>query len=452
YYTKKITDLEDELRERIDELERELQRLRKELRDTLPPVYVNETGLPTIPRDSRGRGSTDDNMVWLDPFRTTVYSVAHFDSGSDLDFHLPYPTSAEEVSILSDDLWIAEKSYSTLFVNDTDGNEILNTTDPVTYYGGLEGQNITIQTSGASSSVRADRVTVVRLIDSFSWGESLSSGYFAVTSKTENEISYNQECIRVYWAFPESDSEGRAIQIDGSSIRVQDKDSSLYLDRGRHFEATEIGGVSLELRWLNTSTSRTFRIEFTRASHVETTEYYVIHDTEISISDTYPGSSYTANVHISQSGTANFEGMIVVKFLLTGMYADRQLDPHTLIIKRSDQSGSTEFWYDSVSRELRLTDISIDAGDSITFSLFWDWAGPTTPIVSLLVAEPLIVYSLILLTGFLGLLAFTDEKNVKSWKRWAGLAGIIAAIIAVLLLASGVGSVAAMLIVPGWGG
>ncbi|MHA2431730.1 MAG: hypothetical protein ACXADO_00690 [Candidatus Thorarchaeota archaeon] len=422
-----MSDLED----RIADLERELEQLRKRLGDSLPETYVNQSELPTIPHRNRG---LDDDLVFVDPYRTIVYDVKVSDSGADLAFHQPYPT-ADEVTVISDEIWIAEKSYTRLWINTTGGTELLNTTDPVTYYNIEWGYNITVQTSGASSSVRADRVTTVRLIDSFLWGENEDTGVFGHRSNIENDISYNMQNVRIYWAFPDEDNDGREVNVQGSSIEVWDDDNNLELDRGRHYEATEIGGVSLEVRWVNTTgttESRTYFIQFTRTSHVESESFYTVYDNDIAYSDAYGNAPFTTNVHHTQHGTANFEGKIIIRFDLTGRYAGEHLDVRTLIIKRSDTSLAQEFTYDSISNELRIVDQTVDAGESITYTLYFDWHDESSALYGLILGDPLVLYSLLLLAGFAGLFIYLSSTEEEKRRKYAGI--IIIAIDVVILV------------------
>lgn len=426
-----IMRLIDDLSDRMDEFEKELERLKKQ---TNPDVVTNQTTLPTIP--SRG-GGLDDDTLFIDPYRTIVYTVKVSDSGSSLTFSRPYPSTSDEVTVISDEIWIAPESYTRLWINDTAGagTELLNVSTDVTYYNIEWGFAISVQTSGASSSVRADRVTTVRLIDSFDWGWNRPSGLFAHTSTISNSISYNMEVVRCYWAFPTEDADGRDIQIDVASIEVWDDDNNLQLSKGRHYEATEAGGVSLEYRWVNTSgtsASRTIRIQFTRASLSQGESYYTVYDNDISIADTYGNAPFTTNVHHTQHGTANFEGKIIIRFDLTGRYNGEHLDIRSLIIKRSDTSLAQQYTYDSISNELRITDQSVGAGESITYTLYWDWYDEKSAVYELILGDPLILYSLLLLAGFAGLFIFLDAKSEEKRRKYAGI--IIIAVDVVILI------------------
>lgn len=414
----------------LSELERELERLKKQ---TNPDVIINQTELPTIPYGNRG---LDDDVLFVDPYRTIVYSVKVSDSGSALTFSLPYPTTSDEVTVISDEIWIAPESYTRLWINDTagSGTELLNVSTSVTYYNIEWGYAITVQTSGASSTVRADRVTTVRLIDSFNWGYNPDTGIFAHQSVIENDIAYNMENVRAYWAFPTEDSDGRDVQIDVSSIEVWDADNNLQLDKGRHYEATEAGGVSLEYRWVNTSgtsASRTIRIQFSRSSLTQSESYHTVYDNDISIADTYGNAPFTTNVHHTQHGTANFEGKIIIRFDLSGRYAGERIDVRSLIIKRSDTSLAQQYTYDSISNELRITDQSVGAGESITYTLYWDWYDEKSAVYELILGDPLILYSLLLLAGFSGLFIFLDATKEETKKK---IGGILIIIVDVLIL------------------
>ncbi len=417
----------------LSEMEREIERLRKH---TYPDVIVNQTELPTIPsRD----GGIDDDLVFIDPYETIVYSVKHSDSGKSMSFSKPYPSTSDEYTIISDEIWIAEESYDDIWINDTAGaGSVLLTTDaPVTYYNIEWGYAITVETSGASSSARASRVTTVRLIDSFNWGWNRDAGLFGHTSTIENEISYNMENVRCYWAFPQSDADGRDIQIDVASIEVWDEDNNLQLDKGRHYEATEAGGVSLEYRWVNTTgttASRTIRIQFSRFSLTQSESYHTVYDNDISISDTYDNAPFTANVHHTQAGTANFAGQIIIRFDLSGRYAGEHLDVRTLTIKRSDTSLAQEYTYDSISNELRITDQTVSAGESITYTLYWDWYDEKSAVYELILGDPLILYSLLLLAGFSGLFIYLDSTKEEKRRKYAGILIIIVDVIILVIV------------------
>jgi hypothetical protein len=426
--TNDLTDTIDDLQDEIDELKRELERLKKQ---TNPDVITNQTELPTIPsRD----GGIDDNVQFVDPYRTVVYTVnAAPASGSSIALYLPYPSSAEETTCIRDDLWIGG-SYTRIWINDTVGStELLNTTDAYAYFNLQYCYNATVETSGGDIII--NRIVDVRLIDSFDWGWNRDSGLFSHRSTIENELAYNMENVRIYWAFPYEDEDGVSINVEGSSIEVWDDDNNLQLDQGRHYEATEIGGIALEVRWVNTSGTteiRTYLIQFTRASHVETESYYTVYDTEISVSDTYEDAPYTVNVHHTSPGTANFEGKIIVRFQLSGQYAGKKLDVNNLYIKRSDSSLFQEFTYDSISNELRITDQSISAGESVTYTLYWDWYDEQSAIQTLILGDPLVLYSLLLLAGFAGLFIFLDATKEEKRRKYAGI--LIIAIDVIILI------------------
>jgi hypothetical protein len=421
----KLQSLEDD----IDELKRELEKLKK---DTGPSVTTNQTDLPTIPHTSRG--DIDDDIQFVDPYRTVVYTVnAAPASGSSIALYLPYPSSAEETTCIRDDLWIGG-SYTRIWINDTVGStELLNTTDAYAYFNLQYCYNATVETSGGDIII--NRIVDVRLIDSFDWGWNRDSGLFSHRSTIENELAYNMENVRIYWAFPYEDEDGVSINVEGSSIEVWDDDNNLQLDQGRHYEATEIGGIALEVRWVNTSGTteiRTYLIQFTRASHVETESYYTVYDTEISVSDTYEDAPYTVNVHHTSPGTANFEGKIIVRFQLSGQYAGKKLDVNNLYIKRSDSSLFQEFTYDSISNELRITDQSISAGESVTYTLYWDWYDEQSALQTLILGDPLVLYSLLLLAGFAGLFIFLDATKEEKRRKYAGI--LIIAIDVIILI------------------
>lgn len=431
-----LTPYEDRWSDEIEDLERRIRELEKQIHSD-NPVSINETELPYVSFGNRG---LDDNVQFVDPYRTIEFTTRVSGSGSDLSFYLPYP-SAEEVTVMSDEIWIAPVSYTRLWINDTVGaSELVNVSTDLTYYNVEWGYNITVQTSGASSTVRADRVTVVQLTDSFNWGWNRDSGLFAHTSTIENEIAYDMEVVRCYWAFPDEDADGRDIQIDVASIEVWDDDNNLQLDKGRHYEATEAGGVYLQYRWVNTSGTsaiRTVRIQFTRASLTQGEAYYTIYDGQIAYSDTYGDAPYVANVHHTQHGTANFEGKIIIKFSLSGQYSGEKIDVRSLRIKRSDTSLTQQYTYDSISNELRITDQSVGAGESITYTLYWDWYTEKGAIVNLFLGDPLILYSLLLLAGFSGLFIFLDATKEEKRRKYAGLIiiGIDVAILVIILVA-----------------
>ena len=431
-YIQELYDRLDDLEDRVQDLEREVERLKKQIHSD-NPVVINETELPFVPYS---RGGLDDDLVFVDPYRTIVYSVKVSDSGSDLAFSQPYP-SADEVTVISDEIWIAPESYTRLWINDTagSGTELLNVSTSVTYYNIEWGYAITVQTSGASSTVRADRITTVRLIDSFDWGYNSDSGIFGHRSLIENDISYNMQNVRIYWAFPETDNDGRDVQIDVSSIEVWDDDNNLQLDKGRHYEATEAGGVSLEVRWVNTTgttASRTYYIKFTRPSLTQGEAFYTVYDNDISISDQYDNAPFVTNVHHTQHGTANFEGKIIIRFDLSGRYSGEKIDVRTLRIKRSDTSLTQQYTYDSISNELRITDQSIGAGESITYTLYFDWYTEKGAIVNLFLGEPLVLYSLLLLAGFAGLFQVLSATKEEKKRRYAGI--LIIAIDVIILI------------------
>jgi len=436
-YIQELYDRLDDLEDRVEDLEREVERLKKQ---TNQDVVTNESTLPTIPsRD----GAIDDDLQFIDPYRTIVYSVRVSDSGSDLAFSQPYPTTSDEVTILSDEIWIAPESYTRLWINDTagSGTELLNVSTSVTYYSIEWGYAISVQTSGASSTVRADRVTTVRLIDSFNWGWNRPAGLFAHTSTIENEIAYDMEVVRCYWAFPDEDADGVAVNIEGSSIQVWDADNNLELERGKSWEATEVGGVSLEYRWVNTtgtSAIRTVRIQFTRASLTQSESYHTVYDGDVSIADTYDNAPFTAQVTHTQHGSANFAGKVIIRFQLTARYAGERIDVNTLRIKKSDSSGLQEFTYDSISNELRLTDVSISAGDSIVFSLHWDWYDEKSAVYELILGDPLVLYSLLLLAGASGLFIVLGSTKEEKKRRYAGILIIaVDVIILIVILVAG---------------
>jgi len=77
-----ITRLIDDLSDRMDDLERELAKLKKA---TAPDVVVNQTNLPTVPHDTRG--TLEYDTLFVDPYLVTVYDLLTFKTGSDLDFY-----------------------------------------------------------------------------------------------------------------------------------------------------------------------------------------------------------------------------------------------------------------------------------------------------------------------------------------------------------------------------
>jgi len=437
-YIQELYDRVDDLEDRVDDLERRIKELEKQIHSD-NPVVVNETNLPCIPRDSRG--TLEYDTLFIDPYLVTVYDLLTFKSGSDLDFYLIYPSTSDEVTVIEDWIHIEETSYTRLWVNDTVApSELLNTTDAVGPFNLEYGYNITVQTSGASSSVRADRTSTVRLIDAFNWGESTQTGIFATTSKIENDLGFeDMSNVLIRWAFPTEDSENRDVDIDMSSVQVWDHDNNLELDRGRHYSLDE-SSVIMELRWLNVSESRSFRIQFERERDVETEEYFVVRDNDISISDQYGNAPFTTNIHFTASGRAFFEGKIIIRFDLSGRYAGEHLDVRSLIIKRSDSSLSQQYTYDSISNELRITDQSVGAGESITYTLYFDWYDEKSAVYELILGDPLVLYSLLLLAGFAGLFIFLDATKEEKRRKYAGMIIIgIDVVILVVVLVAGAG-------------
>lgn len=432
YYTKKITDLEDELAERIAELERELERLRERLGDSLPDVYVNETALPTVPS---GYGYLDYDAGSTKPYRSTVYTVRANDSGSSMAFYLPRPGTSDESRYLMDRFYFAG-SFTTIWINDTSGTVIFTSSDAVAFWNAETCQNLTVETTGGN--IRADRHVRIRLIDFFEWGEDKQTQVFSYTSSTTNEIAYNMEVVRVYWGFPYEESgtliDSDVLVVDIHSLVVTDMSHGHILKPGKHYVAYD-SGIALELRWLNRSARRVFKIEFAREPEPGSNDaHYVIQDTDIEFSNVYEDCPYVVHFVHTVEGTADFQGTVIVQWDLTGPHIGRKLNVSALRIQRSDESGFLEYWYDSIGDELHITGQHVASGDSIEYVIYLNWYEGKSFVESL--AElPLLLMAAMVMVAIIGVAFIMTEEGRRKYIGYVCLA--YDAIVLLLLMAGG---------------
>jgi len=424
YFAYAFTDdlqTSSDLQDQIDDLEDQIDDLESRIRDLEENRYgINEQkglGSPVSPKSPlayfpRTRG---DSFETIDPDQTIYYTNFENGTGTSISLYKPVDENlaSTDYQIFSDEIHLSG-TWTELWVNDTDGNVLYDTTEPWTYIDLVGddhgGKNITVETSGGSN-VRADRVTRLMKVLTFTWTKDQNTGQYTATGTIENDRSYQWRDVVSSWAFPED------VDIDIGSVKVYDLDNAVYLERGKEYAVTT-GEVVVGLASLDSGSTRRFALEFLQRERYQDTIFFTVRDGDViaDTSGTYPDSPYKITLRHTQTEASMFEGTIIIKFDFQGSHKGEILDPDTIKVFIDDTYEREYVQYDTVSNEMRIYQQSFDAGHQAEIIIYADLKDRESPAIQLLMAHVVAIFiigAILLAHGI-----FTIGKDIPKRKRW----------------------------------
>jgi hypothetical protein len=396
----------------IAELERELERYKQ---DQGVPDVIKKGNLPFVPVGSRGP-VLPQGYFEIDPY--LAYSYIASDNNTGNDFILNRVWNAGETNYITlEDEWEITDSYTKLWVNDTKNTTSeaddtclsgwCGTTETRSYHWTDYAHNLSVETD-AAGSVKFGRVAKIQVINTFSWGESSTTGAFLTQSTIENDCSMDWRYITVYWAFPEVDSDGVYVEVDMSSIVVTDDDNNLELDRGEHW-TTDAAGLYLAFQYLNSSDDRTFSVEFNRRLAEEGDIVSIITDGDVDFTNTMRTYPYEFDVWYGVVSNRQFNGKWIIKFDFSREHANKRLG-RTIVYVNGGFTSDFVIYGD----RMEIYDLTFDAGSSNQVRVLFDWESTESNIYSWTTANILALLCIGVVAMIIGAKWYRQHSETKN--------------------------------------